>query len=126
NLHGSKNSRNCHTSYSYLMLMLQNVWNTKFIEDEKKINECIIGELPTLIRGVLKPIVMLLTETPVSTNQYAKVTFRFYDFNESKNYPKQQLKNIINLAYKTNDTEINNILKNVSKVVELLPEAFLK
>ncbi|RHZ59319.1 hypothetical protein Glove_364g3 [Diversispora epigaea] len=87
-------------SYSYLMLMLQNVWDPpEFIEYEKKINDRIIGELPALMHSVLKPIATLLAEI----DQHAGATFGFYDFNESKDRPKQPLKDIINSAYEKSE-----------------------
>ena len=44
-------------AYSYLMLLLQNVWR---IEGEEGKRDFVMGGMPALMHGVLKPIAILL------------------------------------------------------------------
>ncbi|RIA79303.1 ferritin-like-domain-containing protein [Glomus cerebriforme] len=80
-------------AYSYLMLLLQSAWRV----DGQKKKTLVIGGMPALMHGVLKPIAMFLAETPVSTDTNAGATFGYYEFTRESN-PKQQLQAAVKKA----------------------------
>nr|CAG8466834.1 12191_t:CDS:10 [Entrophospora candida] len=101
-------------SYSYLMLLLENVWK---IGGQDK-NNFVVGGLPALMHGVLKPIAIYLVGTPISPGVHAGATFDYYPFTRGDplNTPKQQLVGVVKAA------ELEKYgLVNVLDVVNSLP-----
>ncbi|GES85548.1 hypothetical protein RCL2_001265200 [Rhizophagus clarus] len=91
-------------AYSYLMLLLQNAWRTSNKEENeekenKKKKELVIGGMPALMHGVLKPIATFLAELPITADKNAGATFGYYEFTDESS-PKQQLIAAVQEAYK--------------------------
>ncbi|CAG8845705.1 8323_t:CDS:2, partial [Gigaspora margarita] len=109
-------------AYSYLMLLLQVVWRT----DGQKKKTLIMGGMPALMHGVLKPIATLLAKTPVSGDLNAGATFGFYKF-ENTSSPKDQLKKAIEAAAEafSYSDELNNAVKAVDALPEVSQEIFI-
>ncbi|CAH1760936.1 6991_t:CDS:10 [Entrophospora sp. SA101] len=96
-------------SYSYLMLLLENVWK---IGGQDK-NNFVMGGLPALMHGVLKPIAI-----------YLAATFDYYNFTrgDPSNTPKNQLIGVVDAAG-FGKAELEKYgLKHVLDVVKSLPE----
>lgn len=47
-------------AYSYLMLLLQNAWRTSNQQKDEEKKQLVIGGMPALMHGVLKPIATFL------------------------------------------------------------------
>ncbi|CAG8529015.1 679_t:CDS:10 [Dentiscutata erythropus] len=105
-------------AYSYLMLLLQNVWKT----DGQNKKMLVLGGMPALMHGVLKPIATFLAETPISTDTNAGATFGYYKFTRESG-PKQQLIEAVKAASEAFPN--NDELKNALKVVNSLPDISL-
>ncbi|CAG8496936.1 10424_t:CDS:10 [Ambispora leptoticha] len=105
-------------AYSYLLLLLQTVWRT----DGQKKKNLIMGGMPALMHGVLKPIATFLAETPISADTHAGATFEYYEFTHEPS-PKQQLLTAIQAASKV--FPYNDALKDSVKAVSSLPDIFL-
>ncbi|CAG8611768.1 13862_t:CDS:10 [Funneliformis mosseae] len=99
-------------AYCYLMLMLQNVWR---IENSQKKRDFVMGGLPAMMLGVLRPIAISLAKTPISADQHAGATFGYYEFTHGTSKPKQQLLNVVKASN----------LDGVLKVVQTLPDVIL-
>ncbi|CAI2164983.1 9814_t:CDS:10 [Funneliformis geosporum] len=97
-------------AYCYLMLLLQNVW----MYDNTEKRDFVMGGLPALMHGVLKPIAIKLAETPISAALHAGATFGYYEFTADKT-PKQQLLCEVCKAK----------LKEIEEVVQKLPDVKL-
>ncbi|CAG8701901.1 4483_t:CDS:10, partial [Cetraspora pellucida] len=102
-------------AYSYLMLLLQVVWRT----DGQKKKTLIMGGMPALMHGVLKPIATFLAKTSVTSDLNAGSTFGFYQF-ENTSSPKDQLKKVIEEAAKA--FSYSDELKNAVTAVDALPD----
>ncbi|CAG8601565.1 2077_t:CDS:10, partial [Racocetra fulgida] len=99
-------------AYSYLMLLLQVVWRT----DGQKKKTLIMGGMPALMHGVLKPIATFL----------ASASFGFYQF-ENTSSPKDQLKKAIDAAAKafSYSDELNNAVTAVDALPDVSQEIFI-
>ncbi|CAG8780570.1 18193_t:CDS:2, partial [Dentiscutata erythropus] len=102
-------------AYSYLMLLLQTVWRT----DGQKKKTLIMGGMPALMHGVLKPIATFLAKTPVSTDMNAGASFGYYEFDKASS-PKDQLKKAIDAASEA--FSYSDELKNAVTAVDALPD----
>ncbi|CAG8706348.1 11279_t:CDS:10, partial [Dentiscutata erythropus] len=109
-------------SYSYLMLLLQAVWRT----DGQKKKMLIMGGMPALMHGVLKPIATFLAKTPVSTDMNAGASFSYYQFDKASS-PKDQLKKAIEAASEafSHSDELKNAVTAVDALPDLSQEIFL-
>jgi hypothetical protein len=122
------------------MLLLQAAWNT----DGRKKKMLVMGGMPALMHGVLKPIAMFLAgtypvkfllqifcyltnlqlpftlqEIPISTDTNAGATFGYYKFTRESD-PKQQLIAAVQAASEA--FPYSDKLKDVVKAVTSLPE----
>ncbi|CAG8622264.1 14995_t:CDS:10, partial [Acaulospora morrowiae] len=66
-------------AYSYLMILLQYTWRTDNKKEKEK-RELVIGGMPALMHGVLRPIATFLAEQPISSDTNAGATFGYYIF----------------------------------------------
>ncbi|RIB10951.1 hypothetical protein C2G38_146146 [Gigaspora rosea] len=109
-------------AYSYLMLLLQVVCRT----DGQKKKMLIMGGMPALMHGVLKPIATFLAKTPVSSDMNAGATFGFYKFEDTSS-PKDQLKKAIEAAAEafSYSDELNTAVKAVDALPDVSQEIFI-
>ncbi|GES76036.1 hypothetical protein RCL2_000343800 [Rhizophagus clarus] len=108
-------------AYSYLMLLLQNAWRTDEQKKEKK--ELVIGGMPALMHGVLKPIATYLARTPMTNaDTNAGATFDYYKFTDESSV-KQQLIAAVQKAFEILP-DIDE-LKTAANVVTSLPDISL-
>ncbi|CAG8505640.1 11783_t:CDS:10 [Dentiscutata erythropus] len=109
-------------AYSYLMLLLQAVWRT----DGQKKKMLIMGGMPALMHGVLKPIATFLAKTPVSNDMNAGASFGYYEF-DNKSSPKDQLKKAVEAASKafSYSDELGNAVTAVDALPDVSQEVFL-
>jgi len=108
-------------AYSYLMLLLQNVWRTNKQDEEEK-KELVIGGMPVLMHGVLRPIAVFLAATPISSDTNAGATFGYYEFT-GKSSVRSQLIAVVQEAFKAFPD--SDELKTAANVVTSLPDISL-
>jgi len=102
-------------AYSYLMLLLQSAWRV----DGQNKKTLVIGGMPALMHGILKPIAMFLAETPFSTDTNAGATFGYYEFTRDSS-PKQQLQAAVKAASEA--FPYKQQLNDAVKVINTLPD----